>query len=105
MGSYPQSRLRLAAKKAIDQGVVVAVSAVWFGFRHLDRRARVKEGERKPTERTMGERLRKKMRDTTGASRSGDSAPIEDTEKCVKCGAFVAVGTDPNCGRSDCPYS
>ena len=81
--------------------LVIAVAAVWYGFKALDRRRRVEEGGRKTGERSMGERLRKSMQ-----GKQGDSGPvdIEDTEKCPTCGAFVSVAGIQNCGKKDCPY-
>lgn len=82
--------------------LVIAVAAVWYGFKAFDRRRRVEEGGRRTGERSMGERLRKSMRGKEG--RGADAGDIEDTEKCPTCGAFVSVAGIQNCGKKDCPY-
>ena len=79
--------------------LVAVIVIVWQGFKIYSRMQRIQDGERRTGERTMGERLRKSMREKTG--RTDDS--VEDTEKCPVCGAYVPVG-GANCGRKDCPY-
>ena len=79
--------------------LIALVVIVWQGFKFYSRTQRIDEGARRTGERTMGERLRKSMRQKTGRT---DGA-VEDTEKCPVCGAYVPVGGS-NCGRKDCPY-
>jgi len=82
--------------------LMIAVAVAWYGFKTFDRKRRVDEGSRRTGERSMGERLKKSMREKTG--RGGDTGDIEDTEKCPTCGAFVSVAGISNCGKKDCPY-
>lgn len=79
--------------------LVAVIVIVWQGFKFYSRMQRIDEGERRPGERTMGERLRKSMREKTGRTDSS----VEDTEKCPVCGSYVPVG-GAACGRQDCPY-
>jgi hypothetical protein len=79
--------------------LVAVIVIVWQGFKLYARKQRVQEGERRPGERTLGERLRKSMREKTGRT----DPSVEDTEKCPVCGAYVPVGGS-DCGRKDCPY-
>lgn len=79
--------------------LVAVIVIVWQGFKLYARKQRVQEGERRPGERTLGERLRKSMREKTGRA----DPSVEDTEKCPVCGAYVPVGGS-DCGRKDCPY-
>jgi len=59
-------------------------------------------GERRPAERTMGERMRKAKR---GRDNSGsDSTIIEDTEECPVCHAFISVDAQETCKKPNCPY-
>lgn len=73
---------------------VIACAGVWYGFKWLDRRDRLGQGDRKPAERSMGDRLRKKMREKTGTA---DPNVVEDMEQCPKCGAYFPVGSDHSC--------
>ena len=82
--------------------LVVAVAAVWCGFRYFERRQNISDGRRKTGERTFGERLRKSMRDKTESG--ADPVEIEDTERCPTCKAYVAVEGVSNCGKPNCPY-
>lgn len=82
--------------------LVVAIAVVWFGFRAWERRDRAAQGDRKTGQRTIGERLRKSMREKTGSGPDPDA--IEDTERCPTCGAFVSVDGISNCGKPKCPY-
>ena len=83
--------------------LVLLVAVVWFGFRYLERRNRVEEGRRRPMERTMGERIRKSMRERAGAKAEPDRS-IGDTEQCPVCKSYVAVDGISNCGKPNCPY-
>ncbi len=82
--------------------LVAVIAAVWFGFRHLERRNRIAGGSRRPVERSFTERLKKSMRGKTGAS--SDPRDIEDTESCPTCKAYVSVTGISNCGKPNCPY-
>ncbi len=90
--------LGFSLQKLIVLGLIVA--AVWYGFKWIGRQQRLKEGERKPAERSFGERLRKSMREKTGTA---DPHVVEETEKCPVCSAYVPVGGS-DCGKQDCPY-
>lgn len=83
--------------------LVFIVAVVWFGFRYIDRRQRIGDGERRVGERTFTERLRKATRGKRGPAES-PSDTVEDTEACPTCGAFVAVEGVRNCGKANCPY-
>ena len=83
--------------------LVILVATVWFGFRYLERRNRVEEGQRRPRERTMGERLRKSMRERGGEAPKA-SREVGDTEECPICKSYVAVDGISNCGKPRCPY-
>lgn len=82
--------------------LVAVVAAVWYGFKYISRLQRVEEGRRRTGERSMGERLRKAMRQKTG--KPGEPEHVEDTEKCPVCSAYVSVEGVSNCGRPGCPY-
>lgn len=59
------------------------VFAVWYGFKYLGRLAG-------PSSRSGDD----------GGSAAADT--VEDLRKCEVCGAFVAPGVAPTCGRGDC---
>lgn len=77
------------------------IATVWYGFKYIGRLQRIDKGDRKPAERSMGERMRKAARSKTGYS---DTEIIEDTEKCPKCGVYISVDANSNCGKPGCPY-
>jgi len=75
---------------------------VWKGFQYIGRLQQIEKGQRKPVERTMGERIR---RATRGREDKGsDTDIIEDTEECRICGAFISVDAQENCKKPNCPY-
>ncbi len=85
--------------------LVAVVAAVWYGFKYIERLQRIDKGDRRPTERSIGERLRKAARSKSGPHQgSGDPDVIEDTEKCRKCGVYISVDANSNCGKPGCPY-
>lgn len=84
--------------------LVAIIAIVWFGFRYMERRNSISDGRRKTGERTLGERLKKSIREKTGATAGNDPEEIEDTESCPSCGAFVSVSSIKNCGKPNCPY-
>ena len=82
--------------------LAAVIAAVWYGFKYIGRLQRIEKGQRRPSERSMGERLRKAARGKgSGAS---DPNVIEETEACRVCGAYVSVDGVSNCGRPNCPY-
>lgn len=82
--------------------LVAIVSAVWFGFKYLERRDRIGQGQRRTGERSFTERLRKSVHGKTG--KSANAGEVEETESCPTCRAFVSVEGISNCGKPNCPY-
>lgn len=82
--------------------LIAVLAAVWYGFKYIGRLQRIERGERRPSERSMGERLRKAARGK-GEGKS-DTGQVEDTEACPVCNAYVSVDAVSNCGRPNCPY-
>ena len=80
---------------------VIVIALIWYGFKYMGRLQRLEKGERRPTERNMGERIRKSFYEKTGKM---EEDVIEETEKCVKCHVYVPLGAGKRCNRSDCPY-
>lgn len=64
--------------------LAVIVTAVWYGFRWLERR--------------------KANPPVSAKAKAGPEIAAEDTVKCPQCGAFVVAKDAANCGRADCPY-
>ncbi len=82
---------------------VVAVVAVWYGFKWIGRVKEIRDKEAK-------DRLR---RDAGGAGASGGApggspsdahGDAEEMVECAVCGAFVAVRGAKSCGQDNCPY-
>lgn len=80
--------------------LALVLAAVWFGFKFVSRARQVRDGNRKPGERSFAERLRRSAREKG----NGESTSIEETEKCPTCGVFVSVEVGGHCGKSACPY-
>ncbi len=79
----------------------IAIAVVWYGFKYISRMQRINEGERRPGERSMGERLRRSMKGKDAPTSAGG---VEDTEQCPTCGSFVPVEGGSSCGKARCPY-
>ena len=78
---------------------IVAVLAVWYGYRWIGRvqaRRRVE----------LEEHMRRETRQTSkrGLGGSGATAKAEDLIPCETCGAYVPERGARGCGRADCPY-
>jgi hypothetical protein len=78
---------------------IVAVLAVWYGYRWIGRvqaRRRVE----------LDEQMRREMRQASkgGPDRSGGTTKAEDLVPCETCGSYVPARGARNCGRADCPY-
>lgn len=74
----------------------VAVFLVWQLYRKMNM---IGGGEKKKTSRV--DAARKAAENVTKARTQG----VEDLSACPACGAYVAAGSNPGCGRSakDCP--
>ena len=74
----------------------VMICAVWWVYRQINLLA---SGDKKPRSRV--DAARKAAEDVTKARTEG----VEDLTACPACGAYVAAGLNPGCGRSakDCP--
>lgn len=92
---------------------VLIVLAVWSAFKWWGRI----QGERRSGLGRRGEeRLRAggavgtASRSFAGGRAGGRAAtgtagpPVEDTEQCLACGAYVPLHSARRCGRADCPY-
>ncbi len=98
--------------------LIIILMVVWKGFKYIGRLQRIETGKRKPTERTMSERLRRMARGRKNGQKNGrkenqanrynqandDIDIIEDTEECPTCHAFISVSAQGNCNKPNCPY-
>lgn len=69
--------------------LAVIVTAVWYGFRWLERR--------KANPPSVSAKAK-------SASGTGPEIGAQDTVKCPQCDAFVVAKGAKSCGRADCPY-
>ena len=77
---------------------VVAVLAVWYGYRWM---ARVQARRRAE----LDEHMRREMRQAKqGPGRSGGTTKAEDLVFCEPCESYVRARGARSCGRPDCPY-
>ncbi len=74
----------------------VAVFAVWWLYRKINM---IGDGGAK--RKTRVDAAREAAEDVTKARTQG----VEDLSACPACGAYVAAGSNPGCGRpaKDCP--
>ena len=78
---------------------IVAVVAVWYGYRWFGRvqaRRRVE----------LEENMRRETRQTSRRGQNGSRtmAKYEDLIPCEICGSYVSPRGARSCGRADCPY-
>jgi uncharacterized protein len=78
---------------------IVAVLAVWYGYRWI---GRVLARRRAELEEQM--RLDIRQASKRGPGGSGATAKAEDLIPCGSCGDYVPARGARNCGRDDCPY-
>ena len=52
--------------------LAAVIAIVWYGFKYIGRLQRIERGERRTSERSMGERLRKAARAEFDAARGPD---------------------------------
>jgi uncharacterized protein len=78
---------------------IVAVLAVWYGYRWIGRVQARRQAE-------LEEQMRRDIRQTSkrGPSGSGATAKVEDLIPCGTCGDYVPARGARGCGRADCPY-
>ncbi len=96
--------------------LIIILMVVWKGFKYIGRLQRIDMGKRKPTERTMSERLRRMARGGNSNQRNrfnqtnktnhdnDDLDIVEDTEECPNCHAFISVSAQDSCNKPNCPY-
>jgi uncharacterized protein len=66
---------------------VVAVAALWYGYRWLERQGYVGNLKRKPV-----------------ASNRRDVMVAEETVKCPACGVYLTRADAQDCGQAGCPF-
>jgi hypothetical protein len=74
---------------------LAAIALIWFAFRYVSQRAELKG--RHAERRDLAALLR------GGRKPEPKADPIDDTQQCRVCGAYVVVGRAARCGRPDCP--
>lgn len=77
---------------------IVMIMAVWWIYRQINL---LSEGKSKP-------RVKTKRGSGRGSPREPEpdaAETVEDLTACPACGAYVAAGSNPGCGRpaKDCP--
>jgi hypothetical protein len=77
----------------------VMIMAVWWVYRQINR---LTGGETRPKARVDKAR---KAAENVAAARAASADGVEDLTACPTCGAYVAAGLNPGCGRAakDCP--
>ena len=74
---------------------IVAIVAVWLGFRYYSRFV-AGPARRRAVQRT---------RDAVSERRAEpQAAVVEDMAPCAVCGAYVPAHGTRRCGRPDCPF-
>lgn len=75
---------------------IVMIFAVWWVYRQINRLT----GDNRQAEPRV-----KKANKGSAGSASSKANEVEDLTACPACGAYVAAGLNPGCGRDakDCP--
>lgn len=72
---------------------IVAVYAVWQGFKWYNRAQEIKAARKEPLRNTAS-----KPAATTATTAT------QETIKCDVCDTYIPSDTSKSCGRADCPY-
>lgn len=74
----------------------VMIAVVWWIYRKINM---ISGGEPRSKPRVN------KMQDTADETSTQNAEKVEDLTACPSCGAYVAAGLNPGCGRApkDCP--
>lgn len=70
---------------------ILAILAVWFGFRYYNRFI-------------VGPTRRREMQRPAPPPQASPTGPVEDMTQCAVCGAYVPAQGTRRCGRPDCPF-
>jgi len=78
---------------------IVAVLAVWYGYRWIGRVQARRRAE-------LEEHMRREVRQASkrGPSRNSATAKAKDLIPCGTCGDYVPARGARGCRRADCPY-
>lgn len=77
---------------------IVMIAVVWWVYRQINL---MTDGSNKPRVKTKNDAGRNSQREADPNAAS----TVEDLSACPACGAYVAAGSNPGCGRAakDCP--